>query len=380
MNTSHARKKVLFLITKSNWGGAQRYIYDLATNLDPRQFEPVVAMGGNGILAEMLGNAGVRTITLKEMKNTSSFGQMKQAASELRHMLNQERPDVLHLNSSIAGLVGALVGRTARIPTILFTAHGWAFNEDRPWLERGIIKFLHWLTVLLSDRTIAVSRAIVTQMDWPFVHHKMKVINPGRTIGVTYDRTDARAAIVNFCPALALYQNDCWIVCIGELHPIKRHLVLIQAFQALPSSLTATTRLIFIGEGTTRSAIETYITEHALGEHVILTGNVTEAARFLKAFDLFVLASKSESYGYVLHEAGLVGVPIVTTNVGGIPDIITNQKTGRLVPPDNVPPLTEAMHASLIKTDETTYFASTLQAELTKRTVVKMARQTESLY
>ena len=61
------RKKVLFLITKSNWGGAQRYAYDLVTTLDKSQFDVVVALGGNGILVEMLNHAGIRTIIIQSL-------------------------------------------------------------------------------------------------------------------------------------------------------------------------------------------------------------------------------------------------------------------------------------------------------------------------
>ncbi len=380
MKTSQStKKKVLYLITKSNWGGAQRYVYDLATTLDKTKFEPVVAMGGEGILGEMLHNAGIRTIILHEMQNKLSLKQARKAASELRTVLKAERPDILHVNSSTAGLIGALVGHTTRVPNIIFTAHGWAFNEDRPLSQRLMLKTLHYITVLLSDRTIAVSRAIVTQMNWLGAQRKMKVINPGRTIGVTYDRTEARTKLIGFCPELAPYLNDFWIVCLAELHPIKRHLVLLDAFRQLPLTDTPT-RLILIGEGTERERIEIYIATHHLAGRVIVAGSITEAARFLKAFDLFVLASKSESYGYVLHEAGLAGVPVIATTVGGIPDIVENNKTGLLVPPDNAPALITAIHTLLTNPTQKAAYAAALQSELSGRSVVKMTKQTESLY
>lgn len=374
------RKKVLYLITKSNWGGAQRYVYDLATNLDSRQFEPVVAMGGNGVLSDMLKNAGIRTITLQELQNKPSFKQTLRASRELRNILREERPHILHLNSSIAGLIGAFVGHVARVPQIIFTAHGWAFNEDRPLGQRLIIKCLHWLTVLLSDWTIAVSRAIVTQMNWPFAQRKMKVINPGRTIGATYNRAEARASLITFCPRLVHYQTDPWVVCIAELHPIKRHLVLIEAFAKLTEKSDSPLRLILIGDGSERTRIENYLATYHLEDQVILTGNITEAARFLKAFDLFALASKSESYGYVLHEAGLAGVPVIATAVGGVPDIITNAKTGILVRPDSVLALLQAMTTYLEEPAKIQDYAHALQAELNQRTVARMCTQTASLY
>jgi glycosyltransferase involved in cell wall biosynthesis len=128
------------------------------------------------------------------------------------------------------------------------------------------------------------------------------------------------------------------------------------------------------------ATLDTLIKERGLSDKIFLLGNVVDAARFLKAFDVFVLVSKSESYGYVLHEAGLAGVPIVATNVGGIPDIITHPHDGILIPPgtsDNlVSALTEIYKNKALAMER----AHTLQTKLEARTVTKMTRQTESLY
>jgi glycosyltransferase involved in cell wall biosynthesis len=374
-----AKIKVLFLITKSNFGGAQRYVYDLATNLDRTKFEPVVALGGSGALLTMLQNANIPTITLQEMQNSTSLKQAWRSYQELLGILKSEKPDVLHLNSSIAGLVGAVAGRFARVPNIIFTAHGWAFNEDRPLWQRIAIKFFHYITVLLSLRTIAVSNAIVSQMNWPGAQRKMKVINPGRTIGAMYDRNEARTKLIDIYPQLAASVSAYWVTCVAELHPVKRHTVLIDAFakrlQAEPNQI-----LVLIGEGKMHATLETLIKGRGLTNKIFLLGNVVDAARFLKAFDVFVLVSKSESYGYVLHEAGLAGVPIVATNVGGIPDIITHPYDGILIPPgtsDNlVSALTEIYQNKALAMER----AHTLQTKLEARTVTKMTRQTESIY
>lgn len=372
-------RKVLFLITKSNWGGAQRYVYDLATNLDRTRFEPVVAMGGDGALLTMLQNVGIRTIHIKSLGRDIAIKKEWLFAKELWRILRSERPDVFHVNSSKAGGVGTLLGQITGVPRVLFTAHGWAFNEDRPLWQRFVIKFLHWITVLMSDRTIAVSHAIVTQMNWPGALGKIKVINPGRTIGPMYDRTEARAKIIDFCPSLSTYVDDTWLVCIAELHPIKRHQVLLQA---LSTSIKTNphTRLILIGEGRERENIERAVRRLELTNNVFLLGNIVEAARFLKAFDVCVLVSKSESYGYVLHEAGLANVPIIATNVGGIPDIIVPDIDGTLIAPDNVPRLIQALADLQTNLAATQTMATHLQQKLRVRTVAHMTRQTESLY
>lgn len=379
MKIPTTKKKILFLITKSNWGGAQRYVYDLATTLDSEQFEPVVALGGNGTLVTMLENAGVRTIPLYAMKNSMHPARALAATKELYRLLKTETPDVFHVNSSLAGLIGTVAGRLALVPKIIFTSHGWAFNEDRPYTQRLIIKIAHWMTVLLSHRTIAVSHGLLREMQWPGAWAKMKVINPGRTIGAMYEKDEAREKICDFFPRLCPYRDDPWVVCLAELHPIKRHQVLFNAFVPLIKK-HPTTRLVCIGEGILRTVLTEYIEKNNLSEHVFLLGNLTEAARFLKAFDTLTLTSKSESYGYVLHEAGLAGVPVVATAVGGIPDIVTDGETGLLVAPDDAPALTTALCEQLEDTTKALSMASQAKAHLAARTVETMVRATETLY
>ena len=140
--TITARKKVLFLITKSNFGGAQRYVYDLATTLDAEKFEVVVALGGKGPLASLLEHAGIRTITIESLTRDISIKNELRFTFELWKIIHTERPHILHVNSSKAGAVGTLLGRVAFVPRVLFTAHGWAFNEDRPWWQKIIIKII----------------------------------------------------------------------------------------------------------------------------------------------------------------------------------------------------------------------------------------------
>lgn len=373
------RKKVLYLITKSNWGGAQRYVYDLATHLDKERFEAVVALGGNGTLKEQLQHAGIRVISIESLGRDVSLKKEWKFMKELWQILQTEKPAVLHVNSSKAGGMGTFLGRVARVPRVLFTAHGWAFNEDRPWWQKMIIKFLHWLTVLFSHKTIAVSNAIVRQMNWPFTQAKMKVINPGRTIGAMYGKIEAREKIASYCPPLNQYRNDPWVLTIAELHPIKRLDVLVQAI-AKNTERHSKIRCIIIGDGQEKEKFSALIEKLGLSQNVFLVGPITEAARFLKAASVFVLPSKSESYGYVLHEAGLAKLPVIATNVGGIPDIITSEQTGKLIPPDDTEALASTISDFLEHPKAWSEMAEHLHTSMQSRTVERMTEATETLY
>ncbi len=377
--TEQRRKKVLYLITKSNWGGAQRYVYDLATTIDKEVFEPVVALGGDGILKEMLEHAHIRTISISSLQRDVSVKKELAFIKELRKIIKQEKPDVLHVNSSKAGVVGTLVGRVMRVPRIIFTAHGWAFNENRSIWQKIVFKCFHWFTVLLSHKTIAVSTAIPKQLRWPLIEKKFIVINPGRTIGPMYGKREAREKVCEVLPALQAQLHKKWIVTVAELHPIKRQDVLVDAMKKItekqPDAIA-----VLIGGGETRPALEQLIKENNVTNSVFLTGAITEAARFLKAADVFTLTSDSESYGYVIHEAGIAGVPVVVTRVGGVTDIVANEAEGLLMNRGDVDQLSEKVLFTLQDRNLAEKRAAILKAKLLTRTTEKMSLATTAVY
>ena len=100
MHQKHNKTKVLYIITKSNWGGAQRYVYDMAMGISKNGYEAVVALGGNGTLKEKLGGAGIRTITIPNLeRNVNIFSEWK-VFFDLLKIYRIERPNVIHLNST----------------------------------------------------------------------------------------------------------------------------------------------------------------------------------------------------------------------------------------------------------------------------------------
>ncbi|MFT7507475.1 MAG: glycosyltransferase involved in cell wall biosynthesis [Acidimicrobiales bacterium] len=378
-----AKKKVLFLITKSNWGGAQRYVFDLATTLDTEKFEVLVALGEEGELAKKLHEANIPVVSIPGLTRDISLLKELRATLAIAGIIKKEKPDVLHVNSSKAGFLGTCIGRILRVKNIIFTAHGWAFNEDRPKWQQLLFKTVHWMTVMFSHRTIAVSHAIKKQMDWPLVQKKLKVINPGRTITDLKNKQDSRGIletkVINNTANLGDYHADIWIGTIAELHPIKQLHRAINSVASLSRTIP-NIRYVIIGDGQLASELQQQVTDIGLEQHVFFTGSLDEASRFLPAFDIFVLPSHSEAYGYVLLEAGIAHVPVIATNIGGIPDIITHEETGLLVPPDNTPLLTEALQTLLTDKNLRIKLADAHYEHAQTRTVEKMTTETTAVY
>ncbi len=333
MEVASPPRRVLYVVTKANWGGAQRYVHDLAIAAAAAGHAVAVAYGEPGALVERLTKAGIRTLAVPAMRNEASLSAFRSARAALSTLFRTERPDVVHLNSSLAGAAGAFAARQAGVARVIFTAHGWAFNERRPLPVRVVFWLLQYLTVLRSHLTICVSRAVNRDARLMLgTGEKRIIIHNGIEPPHFLERDAARATLL---PDAA---SEAWIGTIAELHPTKRLDMLIRAVAKLPEA-----RLIVIGEGAARPLLEALIQELACGDRVTLAGHRPDAARYLRAFDVFALPSRSEGLGYVLLEAGAAGLPVAASNVGGIPEIIEDGTTGLLVPAGDAAALEAAL-------------------------------------
>jgi glycosyltransferase involved in cell wall biosynthesis len=337
-----SRKKVLYVVTKSNFGGAQRYVFDLATSLPPDTYEPIVACGGNGPLVTKLNEAGVRVIPILNFERDINLKKELGAAHELYRIIKKERPDIVHLNSSKAGGTGALIARLLRVPTIIFTAHGWPFFEDRSFLWKLIVWKLSTLTALLSHHIIHVSEHDYMKCHIPWIKNKSSIIHNAVPDFPLLPRESAQAYITSLTHKE--YTGEPWIITIGEYTKNKNLLAAIKAVASVKERTHKDLTYVLIGsDGEERPHLEAYIRDHHLQNTVFLVGFVTDARNYLSAFDICMLPSKKEGLPYVLLEAGKARLPCIATRVGGVPEIVTHREHGLIVPPNDARALDEAL-------------------------------------
>ncbi len=361
--------KILYGITKSNFGGAQRYVFDLALEARKLGHEVAVICGGEGSLVEKLNSAHIRVITIPYLDRNISILKDIRTFVFIYKTLKQERPDVFHINSAKMGGIGMLAGRLLKIKKIIFTAHGWAWNESRSLISKLIIKKLSWLTVLGSHKTIAVSDAVRKGMDWPWVKRKMPVIRNGVREFNLLDRDDAREK-------LSINNEEVLVGTISELHHIKGLDFLLKAWSKIDTG-----KLIIIGAGEEETNLKALAQELNLGERVVFKGFVDEARGLLKAFDIFTLTSRSEGLPYAILEAGSAELPIIASKVGGIPEVIESSKDGVLVEAGDIDTIYKGLQDLINNKEKRDSYGKSLHERIQRDfSLEKMVHDTLELY
>ena len=374
---SQNKIKILYFITKGVWGGAQKYVYSLSTNLPKDKFDVAVVCGEGEILKEKLEKSGIRVIEIKELKRDISFFSEFKSFFTFYKIIKKEKPDIVHLNSAKASGLGALVGRLLGVKKIIFTAHGWTFNEDRNIAIKSIIWILSWITSILSHKVIVIATREQTQaLSMPFnSRKKIKLIRNGIQKIDFIEKDISRNLLL---PELShnLESDVTWIGTLSELTKNKGLGHIINALSKIDKPFV----FIVIGEGEERENLENLIQEHRLEEKVFLIGFLDDASKYLKAFDIFTLTSVKEGLPYCLLEAGLASLPVVTVKVGGIPDIVDNN-TGILVNKADVEQIKEGIEKLMINREKRVELGSKLEEKVNEDfSIEQMLEKTLTLY
>lgn len=322
--------KILYVITKATWGGAQRYVWDLMRASKDKGYTAILAYGEEGILSEEAKKAGFEIHRIPHLKRNLMPGSDLISFFEMKALFKKIRPDIVHVNSSKAGGIGSLAARMTKIKTIVFTIHAWAFNEKRSLFSKFFFFWSQYATLLLAHHSIATSEAIQRKTKkWPFVSKKVTTVYHGISVPTFLEPHEARTK-------LGISSNTMLVGTIAEMNKNKGLDIAIDAWK---NARIPNASLVLIGSGEDEEKLK----KQASGTPSIYFVNSfkNDAANYLRALDVFILPSRTEAFGYVLLEAGYAKLPIIASDVGGIPEIIEHKKTGILVPPQNSPLLAQ---------------------------------------
>ena len=388
MSNIQTRKKILYIITKSVWAGASKYTYDLATNLPKNTFCTMVAGGQKGPLAQKLITKDIPYFEIKGFQRDVNPFRDILTLFEITSLLFRTKPDIIHVSSAKAGGLAGVAFFIYKIfklkhkPKAIFTVHGWTFNEPRSSWQIYLIKLFSKLTCFFYDKVICVSKydyemALKNKMA---PKNKLVMIHNGIK-KEDYAFLSKEEAVEYFLTHHGLEKTGCVIGSIGEFTKNKGYEYLIDAIKKI-RAVHKRLLVILIGfDGGEKHNLENQIKKNRLKNNVALINNIPNASKYLKAFDIFVLPSLKEGLPYVLLEAGLAKLPIITTNTGGIPEIIKGGTDGIVVEPANKDELSKSIE-KLIGNNALKHKLSQniFQKVINEFSFEKMLRETAGLY
>ena len=383
-------KKILYAVTQTKWGGAQKYVLELAQYFSQNN-EVHIAYGEMAELdpkfLEICQKLNIKTIPVPYLMRNIDLGREYLATIELNKILRQGQYNLIHLNSSKAGLIGALAAKfynsnpiNIRL-RIVYTAHGFVFNEPLSKLKKKIYKLSETISTALENIVIAVSEADRQSA----INNK---ITSSEKIFTIHNGLDADQYIFHDTDTakhkLGLKSDKKYFGTIASFYATKGYPHLVEAIKMLRdqgSRLPDNYHWVFIGDGPELSAIKEQVKDNDLGPLIKFVSQTSDAYQYLKAFDVFVLPSVKEGLPYTILEAGLARIPTIATHVGGVPEILTDKKTGLLTAPANPLSLAQAMEKIVSDPAASRQMAEDNYQNITKNFSLKQTlAKTEELY
>ncbi|HEC16059.1 MAG TPA: glycosyltransferase [Sedimenticola sp.] len=330
---------VLHLIQGLDIGGLEIMVINLLKRLDRERYHSSVCCFDTlGSLAPRLTEKGIEVHLLKRNPGVD-FSYIIRLAKFLR----KQNTQILHLHNPTAFFYGAIAGKLAGTPGIIYTEHGRDFSSSKK------VRFANRMLSRLVDKVVTVAdfgkRFLVEEEG--IAGNRITTIHngiDGARFGLAADELELRSA-------LGLKEDQVVIGIVARLDPIKNHAVLLKAMQqvvaARPSSV-----LLVIGDGPLRGDLESQTKALGLEANVRFLGARQDVPDLLHLLDLFVLCSRSEGLSLTLIEACAAARPIIATDVGGNSEVVEHGVNGLIVPSGQPEALAKAMMELLDDADK----------------------------
>ena len=325
------KRKLVYVVTKSSWGGAQRYVYDLATSFK-NDFDVEIWCGDNELgtpisLIDKAAAAGICVRRIDGLGRDIRFSDEVRVWRRLNHMIKIHKPEILHLNSTKAGLIGSIIGRANKVDKIIYTAHGLANFEDRPSWQKKLISAGNRAIFALVDNVILISKMELEYTKKWYKSSRHCLVYNGIAPVYEMPLSDVITQIPATIKAKFGSGTVNKFVGIGELNRNKGIEFALSAFHHLVESKNDFVYVHF-GDGELKEMLEGEVTRLGLVDHVYFFGFKENASAYLSHFDALVFPSIKEGLPYVVVEAGFAGIQTFASRVGGIPELILDGVNG----------------------------------------------------
>jgi glycosyltransferase involved in cell wall biosynthesis len=353
------KKHVVHILCAFDYGGAERFVYDLVKFGNHEKFSfSVITVVGGGPLQPAFEQLNV-PIHVLHKRGRLGIG----VIFEIRKILKERPVDIVHTHQFAGAAWGRLAAILAGVPEIYTTEVN--INRDEGWIKKRVKQILsHW-----NKKIVAISRAVYedTRRAEHVPKKKLMIISNG----IDLEKFWGEPRIPNAtAPTIGV---------VARFYPQKGHETLLAAWPKILSVIPAA-RLKLVGRGPLESQFKTVVQKKDLEASVEFIGGAADVTAFYRSCDLIVLPSHWEGQGIVLLEAMAAGRAIVASDVDGIREVITTGATGVLVPPKDPDTLAAAIVDVLRNPQETREMIERAQVAVKQYEIRSIVQQYEQLY
>ncbi|MGC9361676.1 MAG: glycosyltransferase [Candidatus Syntrophosphaera sp.] len=330
-------KKILHIQLLPLLSGVQNFSLHLLDGLPPGEFEIWVASKPGGEFVDAVRARGFGYVPLRCLRHPISVLDIP-AFVEMLLLIKRQRFDIVHTNSSKTGLLGRIAASICRVPLILHTAHGTAFQAGQSWLEQKFYMTLERLGNLFCHKVVFVNDS-----------DREKCLK----LGLLHA---SKALTIN--NALPLSQAEK-LVCIADKRQFdpgkpdfvigstlrfsrQKNVVDLTAAACRACAQEPRLRFILLGEGEYLGLCRRIVSSHSLNGRILLPGWDSDVSKWLGLFDAFILYSRWEAQPFSIIEAMHAGLPVIGSDIPSIRELVDAQ-SGWLVPLDDIPALVQTL-------------------------------------
>jgi|TARA_R110000737_G_scaffold93859_3_gene127299 glycosyltransferase involved in cell wall biosynthesis len=333
--------KILRIINRFNIGGPTYNVAYLTKFLSDK-YETVLIGGepeeGEVDSLHVLDELGIKPRIIPELKRKPNLRDDIKAYQEIRKIIREFKPDIVHTHAAKAGAVGRIAAIRSKVPIVVHTFHGHVFDGYfSPIKTKVFILIERWLA---KRSTGIVAISILQKKDLAEVYkitspEKIRIVPLGFDLkkfqnDLTKNRTETRA---NY----KIEEDEIALAIVGRLAPIKNHELFLDALRIVQAQSTKKIKAFIVGDGLEREKLEEIALSTKQNENfsIVFTSWIKEIDKFNAGMDIFCLTSLNEGTPVSLIEAQAANIPVVSTDVGGVKDVIQENETGFLVPSGN---------------------------------------------
>lgn len=326
--------RILRIINRFNLGGPTYNAAYLTKYLSP-EFESLLIGGMKDESEEssefILKNLGLNYQTIPEMKRSINPLNDFAAYKKIKKIIREFNPDIIHTHAAKAGAIGRRAAFSCNVPVVIHTFHGHVFHSYFGSFKTFVYKTIERNLAKKTSAIIAISekqKEELVNIHKICAPEKVHVIPLGFDLNRFHENLDEKRK--NFRIKYNLAHDEIAIGIVGRLVPVKNHSLFLEAIKFVSDKSQKKIRAFIVGDGEERRNIESKITSLGLEKIITLTSWEKEVDKVYPGLDIVCLTSFNEGTPVSLIEAQAANKPIVSTNVGGIENVVIPNKTALL--------------------------------------------------